>query len=64
MQVVMEEFKQWCGLPSIQGAIDETHISISKPIYFPKYYFYHKIGGYSIVLMLLLIVKKDLQFFC
>jgi hypothetical protein len=63
MQDGMEEFKQWCGLPSIQGVIDGTHISISKPIYFPKDYFYHKIEGYSIILMLL-IVRKDLQFFC
>jgi hypothetical protein len=64
MQVVMEKFKQWCGLPSVQGAIDKTHISIYKPIYFPKDYFYHKIRGYSIVLMLLLIIRKDLHIFC
>ncbi len=59
----MEEFKQWCGLPLVQGAIDGTRIFMSKTIYFPKDYFYHKIGGYSIILMLLLIVRKDLQIF-
>jgi hypothetical protein len=54
----MEEFKKWCGLLSIQGVIDGTHISISKPIYFPKDYFYYKIGGYSIILIFVLDCKK------
>jgi hypothetical protein len=31
MILVMDEFKQWCGFPSVQGAIDGTHISIFKP---------------------------------
>jgi hypothetical protein len=64
MQAMMEEFKQWCGLPSVQGVIDGTRIFISKIIYFPKDYFYHKIRGYSIILILLLIVRKDLKIFC
>jgi hypothetical protein len=30
MEMVMQGFKTLCGLPSIQGAIDGTHFSISK----------------------------------
>jgi hypothetical protein len=32
MQVVMGDFKHFCGLPNIQGAIDDTHIRIFKPL--------------------------------
>jgi len=50
MEVEMLEFKDWCNLLNLHGAIDNTHISILKPnITFVKHYFYHKIGGYSIV---------------
>jgi hypothetical protein len=31
MQQTMLDFKHWYGMPSVQGAIDCTHISISKP---------------------------------
>ena len=31
MHRVMLEFKRWCGMPSMHGTIDCTHISISKP---------------------------------
>jgi hypothetical protein len=31
MVVVMEVFKKWCGLLVVEGAIDGTHISITKP---------------------------------
>jgi hypothetical protein len=34
MQVVMEDFRHFCGLPNIQGAIDNTHIRIFKPLVF------------------------------
>jgi hypothetical protein len=27
----MEGFKDWCGLPFVQGVIDCTHIHIQKP---------------------------------
>jgi hypothetical protein len=32
IQVFMEDFKQFCGLPNVQGAIDGTHIIIFKPL--------------------------------
>jgi hypothetical protein len=28
----MLDFKNWCGMPSVQGAIDCTYIAISKPV--------------------------------
>lgn len=31
MEVVMMEFKDWHGLPSMHGVIDSTHISIQNP---------------------------------
>jgi len=47
MILVMDEFKQWCNLPSVQGTIDGTHISILKPQGgFASYYYYHKTWGY------------------
>lgn len=34
----------------MQGVINETHIAISKPLGpFPEDYYYHKIGGYSMI---------------
>jgi len=32
MDVVMEDFKQFCGLPIIHEAIDNTYILIFKPL--------------------------------
>jgi hypothetical protein len=50
LEVEILKFKDWCKLLNLHGAIDNTHISISKPnITFVKHYFYHKIGGYLIV---------------
>jgi hypothetical protein len=50
MEDVMLEFKEWCGLPSVHSAIDDTHITISKPkLVFAKDYYFHKSRGYSIV---------------
>ena len=28
----MNQFQEWCGLPSMVGAIDGTHFDIQKPI--------------------------------
>jgi hypothetical protein len=39
MQQVMLDFKSWCGILSVHGATDYTHIQISKPKYFPKDYY-------------------------
>ncbi len=32
LNVVMEDFKQFCGLPIIHEATDDTHILIFKPL--------------------------------
>jgi hypothetical protein len=32
MRQTMLDFKNWCGMPSVQGAIDCTYIAISKPV--------------------------------
>ncbi len=46
MCTIMNDFKLWCGLPSVQGAIDGTHLLISKPsMPFLKDYYYFKYGG-------------------
>ncbi len=31
MVVVMEVLEKWCGLLILEGAMDGTHISITKP---------------------------------
>jgi hypothetical protein len=60
MEVVMFKFKEWCHLPSMHGAINNTHIHISKPkIPFAKKYYYFKIGDYSIVVQTMVNSKKQ-----
>ncbi len=50
----MEDFKQFCGLPNVQGAIDGTHIIIFKPLTpFSKDYVYHKTKGIRLLHKLL-----------
>jgi len=50
MQEVMAGFKNWCDLLFVQGAINGTHIAISKPLGpFPKHYYYHNMGSYNII---------------
>jgi hypothetical protein len=58
MREVMMDFKSWCGLPSVQGAIDCTHFVISKPPVFPEDYYYFKTSGYSIVAQAVVDQKK------
>ena len=41
-------FRNLCGLPGVLGAIDGTHVSISKPCFGPTNYFYFKSGGYTL----------------
>jgi hypothetical protein len=42
----MEDFKQFCGLANVQGAIDGTHIINFKSLTpFSKDYVYHKTKG-------------------
>ncbi len=54
IQVFMEDFKQFCGLPNVQGAIDGTHIIIFKPLTpYPKDYVYHKTEGIRLLYKLL-----------
>lgn len=49
MQTVLSEFKAWCGSPSIHGAIDGTHMKISKPPFFPEHYYYYKNNCYTML---------------
>lgn len=42
------EFRRLYGLPAVVGAIDGTHVSISKPKLGLVDYFYFKSGGYSL----------------
>jgi hypothetical protein len=42
------DFKILCGLPTVGGAIDGTHIHISKPRVGPEDYFYFKTHGYTL----------------
>jgi hypothetical protein len=59
MQTIVVDFKTWCGLSSMQGAIDGTHVSIAKPLGpFAKDYFYHKRCGYNIVAQAVVDSKK------
>jgi hypothetical protein len=55
---VMADFKAWCGMPLVHGAIDCTHISIAKPGLFSEDYYYFKTGGYSIVCQAVVDCKK------
>jgi hypothetical protein len=41
----MLDFKSWCGMLALHGAIGCIHIRISKPKYFPDNYYYYKTGG-------------------
>ena len=45
---VQNDFKVLCGLPAVVGAIDGTHIHISKPRVGPEDYFYFKTHGYTL----------------
>lgn len=42
------KFQQLYGLLGVVGAIDSTHVSISKPKHFPIDYYYFKSGGYTL----------------
>jgi hypothetical protein len=43
----------------MHGTINNTHISISKPkLAFAKDYYYHKMGGYSIVAQVVVDVRR------
>jgi len=58
MAIIINELKIWCALFNVQGAIDYTHISIVKPLSFPKYYYYHKLGGHIIPAQAIVHCKK------
>ncbi len=50
MQVVMMDFKNWSGVPSMIDVIDNIHIAITKPsCIFIKHYSSHKTWNYNIV---------------
>jgi len=65
MNVVMEGFGHLCGLSSVHSAIDGTHIQNLKPkTTFPKDYYYHKKGGYSIIVQSIVDSKKTFFDIC
>jgi hypothetical protein len=47
LATVMGEFKEFCGIPGVAGAVDGTHIHIRKPSIGPEDYFYFKSSGYT-----------------
>jgi hypothetical protein len=61
---VMLKFKELCGLPNMQGAIDNTHISIFKPkLDFAEDYYFHEIGGYLVVAQVVDARKKFIDIY-
>jgi hypothetical protein len=58
----MEGFKGWCGLLSIQGVIDYTHIHIQKPkgLFVAKFFSY-KSKDYIMQLLVVVDHKKQFQ---
>ncbi len=59
MQTIMQGFKSFCALPNIQGVVDGMHFSISKFVgSFSEDYFYHIIGGDSIMCQSIVDDKK------
>ena len=48
MRETEARFHALCGLPGVLGAIDGTHISISKPRVGPIDYYYFKSGGHTL----------------
>jgi hypothetical protein len=49
MIIILKIFKNWCILPNLHYAIDDTHHLIIKPIAYIEDYYYHKIDGYNSV---------------
>jgi len=56
--IVMNEFRAWCGLLNVHGAINGMHISIVKSSSRPKNYYYHKISGYNVMAQVVVDCKK------
>jgi hypothetical protein len=48
LQQTRLDFQELCGLPAVAGAIDGTHINISRPKYGAEDYYYFKSGGYPL----------------
>jgi hypothetical protein len=48
LQQIQLDFQELCGLPAVAGAIDGTHINISRPKYGAEDYYHFKSGGYSL----------------
>jgi hypothetical protein len=59
MRQVMANFKAWCGMPSVQGALNCTHIAISKPTTYLEDYWYFKTRAYSMVAQAVVDSKKQ-----
>ena len=52
------DFLRLCGLPTVVGAIDGTHVSISKPRFGAIDYYYFKSGGYTLNCQVVVDSKK------
>jgi hypothetical protein len=64
LQYTQREFQQLCGLPTIVGAIDGTHINISKPTYGAQDYYYFKSGGYTLHCQAVVASNKQFLYLC
>jgi hypothetical protein len=61
MRAVILDFKAFCSMHSVHGALDCTHIHISKLAHFLDDYYYFKTGGYSMVDQAVVDTKKMFQ---
>jgi hypothetical protein len=65
INIVMENFKQCCGLPNMHKTIDGTHITIFKPIiFFLQDYYYCTTSKYSIVVQVIVDCNKTFVDVC
>jgi hypothetical protein len=59
LQMVMEQFKMWCGLPCVQGMINEIHIAITKASNaFENICYYFKTCNHNIVTQVVIDCNK------
>jgi hypothetical protein len=59
LQMVMVQFKMWCGLPCVQGMINEIHIAITKASSaFENICYYLKTCGRNIVTQVVIDCNK------
>jgi hypothetical protein len=63
--ITINRFKLWCGMLTIQGVVNGTHLFISKPsMPFLDDYYYFKSRGYSILALAMVDYKKRFTNIC